>query len=119
AMDEAISELSLKCDPTDASRALYLLSAPAREMNMDLIKDLGDYLADVASEALIRNGDYPREKSVLDVTVMLSELSDVVKVREYYEKSTSYIPEVKKKQKKLENKLDLIDEAGKDIPSLL
>ena len=28
AMDEAISELSLKCSLMDASRALYLLSAP-------------------------------------------------------------------------------------------
>ena len=35
AMDEAITELSIKCNPADASRALYLLSAPAKEMNMD------------------------------------------------------------------------------------
>ncbi|MCK5434060.1 MAG: cell division protein FtsZ, partial [Dehalococcoidales bacterium] len=65
AMDEAISELSLKCSPMDASRALYLLSAPANEMNMELVKDLGDYLRDIASEAIIRNGDYPREKGAL------------------------------------------------------
>jgi len=119
AMDEAVSELSLKCSPMDAGRALYLLSAPAREMNMDLIKDLGDYLRDIASEAIIRNGDYPRERSVLDVTVILSELSDVEKVRGYYTESASFIPEVKKRQRRMESKLSKIDEAAKDIPSLL
>jgi len=119
AMDEAVSELSLKCSPMDASRALYLLSAPAKEMNMELIKDLGDYLRDIASEAIIRNGDYPRARGMLDVTVILSELSDVEKVRNYYTQSTSFIPEVKKRQRRIESKLSKIDEAAKDIPSLL
>ena len=119
AMDEAVSELSLKCSPMDASRALYLLSAPANEMNMELIKDLGDYLRDIASEAIIRNGDYPRERGMLDVTVILSELSDVEKVRDYYSRSTNFIPEVQKRQQRIESKLSKIDEAAKDIPSLL
>jgi len=119
AMDEAISELSLKCSPKDASRALYLLSAPAKEMNIELIKDLGDYLVGMAPEAIIRNGDYPREKGILDVTVILSELSDVEKVRNYYAESTSLIPEVKKRQRRVEGKLSKIDEAAKDVPSLL
>jgi len=119
AMDEAVSELSLKCSPVDAGRALYLLSAPAKEMNMELIKDLGDYLRDIASEAIIRNGDYPRERSILDVTVILSELSDVEKVRNYYTESAGFIPEVKKRQRRMESKLSKIDEAAKDIPSLL
>jgi len=119
AMDEALSELSLNCNPMDASRALYLLSAPAKEMNMDLVKDLGDYLRDIAPEAIIRNGDYPRERGEIDITVILSELSDVEKVRDYYTNSSSFIPEVKKRQKRLESKLDRIEEASKDIPSLL
>jgi len=103
----------------DAGRALYLLSAPAREMNMELIKDLGDYLRDIASEAIIRNGDYPRERGVLDVTVMLSELSDVEKVRNYYTESASFVPEARKRQRRMEGKLSKIDEAARDIPSLL
>ena len=119
AMDEALTELSLKCNPADAGRALYLLAAPAREMNMDLVKELGDYLKDLASEAIIRNGDYPRERGVMDVTVILSELSDVVKVRDYYGESASFIHEVKRKQDEAESKLKVIDEAAKDIPSLL
>jgi cell division GTPase FtsZ len=118
-MDEAISELSLKCNPIDSKRALYLISAPSKEMNMDLVKALGDYMRDIAPEALIRNGDYPRERGVLDVTVILSELSDVEKVRYYYSKSTSLIPEFKRRQESTESKLRAIEEASKEIPSLL
>ncbi len=119
AMDEAISELSLTCKPIDASRALYLVSAPAKEMNMDLVKELGDYMKDLAPLALIRNGDYPRERGALSVTVVLSELADVEKIRDYYVKSTSLIPEFKKRQEDTETRLKGIEEAAKDIPSLL
>ncbi|MFH1647577.1 MAG: tubulin/FtsZ family protein, partial [Chloroflexota bacterium] len=75
AMDEAISELSLKCNPADSRRALYLVSGPAKEMNMDMVKEIGDYMRDIAPEAIIRNGDYPHERGLVDVTVLLSELS--------------------------------------------
>ena len=119
AMDEAISQLSLKCNPTDTGRALYLLSAPAKEMNMDLVKELGDYLRDITSGAIIRNGDYPRDSGMLNVTVILSELKDVVKIRDYYSKSGEFISEMKRRQEETESKLKVIDEAAKDIPSLL
>jgi len=43
----------------------------------------------------------------------------VEKVRNYYTESTNFIPEVKKRQRRIESKLNKIDEAAKDIPSLL
>jgi len=119
AMDEAISELSLKCNPADCRRALYLVSGPAKEMNMDMVKEIGDYMRDIAPEAIIRNGDYPRERGLVDVTVLLSELSDVEKVRDYYIRSTDLIPEFKKRQEETEDKLKALDDVSKDIPSLL
>ncbi len=119
AMDEAMSELSIDCKPIDASLALYLLSAPAKEMNMDLVKELGDYLRSVAPKATIRNGDYPTRKAIVEVTLILSGLSDVEKVREYYTKSTSFIPELKRRQEEIENRLRTMEEIGKDVPSLL
>ncbi len=119
AMDEAISELSLKCNPADSRRALYLVSGPAKEMNMDMVKEIGDYMRDIAPEAIIRNGDYPRERGVVDVTVVMSELSDVDKVRDYYIRSTDLIPEFKKRQEETEDKLKALDDVSKDIPSLL
>ncbi len=119
AMDKAISEMSVKCNPADADKAMYLPSAPPQEMNMDLVKELGDYLRSIAPQATIRNGDYPRDKGFLNVTVILSGLSDMEKVREYYERSTIFIPEYKQRQVDVASKLKEIDEAAKDIPSLL
>jgi len=119
AMDEAISELSLKCNTADTRRALYLVSGPAKEMNMDMIKEIGDYMRDIAPEAIIRNGDYPRERGLTDVTVIMSELSDVEKVRDYYLRSTDLIPEFKKRQEETEDKLKALTDMSKDIPSLL
>jgi len=119
AMDEAISELSLKCKPMDAGRALYLVSAPAKYMNMDLVKELGEYLKDLSQEAIIRNGDYPRERGSLDITVVLSELNKVEKIKNYYESAVGIIDEIKKKEKLARTKLQVIDDAGKNLPSLL
>lgn len=119
AMDEALSELSVKCNPAESGRALYLVSAPAREMNMDLVKDLGEYLRDMTPEAVIRNGDYPRGKSLIDVTLVLSELGAVEKIKAYYEIATQFIHAVKGREKQAESKLREIEEVAKDIPSLL
>jgi cell division GTPase FtsZ len=119
AMDEAISELSLTCNPRDANRALYLLGAPASEMNMELVKELGDYLRDICPKAIIRNGDYPRERGVLGVTVILSELDTVRKVTDLYSESTTVIGEIQQKQAEIACKVKAIEDAAKDIPSLL
>ncbi len=119
AMDEALSELSLKCNPASSGRALYLLSAPAKEMNMDLVKELGDYLRDIAPNAIIRNGDYPREKGSLEVTVILSELSEADKVKRYYSHSLEFMQDIKKRQAEVEDKLKELEELAKDVPTLL
>jgi cell division GTPase FtsZ len=119
ALDEAISGLSIKCNPLDSKRALYLVSAPAEEINVDLIKELGTYIKNIAPEAIIRSGDYPREKGNLDVTVILSEMSDVAKVRSYFTKAMNLIAELKKRQEGLVSTQRGIDITIKDIPSLL
>ena len=119
AMDEAISELSLKCNPADSRRAMCLVTGPANEMNMDMIKEIGDYMRVITPEAVIRNGDYPRERGLMEVSVLLSELSDVEKVREYYLRSTDLIPEFKSRREVTEDKLRALDDASKSIPSLL
>jgi cell division GTPase FtsZ len=119
ALDEAVSGLSVKCNPLDSKRALYLVSAPAKEINVDLIKELGTYIKNMAPEAIIRSGDYPREKGTLDVTVILSEMSDVEKVRNYFTKAINLMMELKKRQEGLVSTQRGIDITIKDIPSLL
>ena len=119
AMDEALSELSVRCNPADSGRALYLVSGPGREMNMDLIKELGEYLRDLAGEAVIRNGDYPRNKNILDVTLVLSELSIVEKIKNYYATAVNFIHSTKDREENVERKLQEVEEVSKDLPTLL
>jgi cell division GTPase FtsZ len=119
AMDEAVSSLSLKCNPVDSKRALYLVSAPASEINLDLMKELGTYLKKMAPEAVIRSGDYPRERGFLDVTVILSELVDAAKVRNYFAKAIDLMASLKKRQQGLLDTQHAIDLTIRDIPSLL
>jgi tubulin-like protein CetZ len=88
-------------------------------MNIDMIKEIGDYMRDIAPEAVIRNGDYPRDSGVVDVTILFSEFSDVEKVRNYYIRSSDLIPEFKRRQEVTEDKLRSLEDASKDIPSLL
>ncbi len=119
AMDSAISELSLKCNPQDANRALYLITAPAKETSMGLIKELADHLRELAPKAVIRSGDYPRKRGKLDVTVILSELDTVEKAKSYYDKSSTLIPATKERQGEIKDKLKEMEESSKDIPTLL
>ncbi len=119
AMDDAISRLSLKCNPSDAKRALYLLSAPPEEMSMNLINEIGNSLKRIATEAIIRSGDYPREKHSLEITLILSELVSVGKVMEYFTKAIHSISSYRKRWEGIEYGHGGIEEAFRDIPSLL
>jgi cell division GTPase FtsZ len=118
-MQKAISELSLKCNPADAKRGLYLLSAPPEEMSMDLIKELSTCLKSVASDAVIRSGDYPREKGLIDVTIILSELANVGKITDYFSKAIDYISSAKRRREGLDYEHRGIEDLFNDIPSLL
>ena len=118
AMDQALGELSLTCNPKDAGRALYLVTAPPKEMHMDVIKQLGDKLRAVAPDALIRSGDYPRQKGSLDVAIVLSELNAVKKITDYFTKAIDLISTMRAKQE-LGYKSKNLEETFADIPVLL
>ena len=119
AMDAAVSELSFKCDPADASRGLYLVSGPGKEINLSSVGEIGEYLKSLAPEAIIRNGDYPREKATLSVSVILSELRKVDKIRQYYGETAKIVSATKKRQTLIDSQLREIEEASKNVPSLI
>jgi len=119
AMNQAISNLSLRCNPDDSASALYLLSAPVEEMNMDMVKELGDYLNEVAPKAIIRYGDYPRGGGTLTVTVILSQLNYVEKVKEYYDETPNLIKKEERAQEEGGAKLKELADASMGVPSLL
>lgn len=117
-MDEALGELSLTCNPKNAGRALYLITAPPKEMKMEVIKQLGDNLKTVAPDALIRSGDYPRQKGSLNVTVILSEISSARKITSYFTKAIDLIS-VMKAKRGLEYSNRKLEDTFNDIPVLL
>jgi len=118
-INNAISELSLRCNPADAGRGLYLISAPAKEMDMSLVKDIGTHLKHVAPEAIIRTGDYPREKGSLNVTVILSEFGGMRKIIDYFTQTIDLITAIRRKREGIEVEHGDLADAFKDIPSLI
>jgi len=119
AMTQAISNLSLQCNPSDSTSALYLLSAPANEMNMDSVKELGDYLSELAPHAIIRYGDYPHGGRMLTVTVILSRLNYIEKVKEYYKRTPDLIQQGETAQKQSAVKIEELLNASTEVPSLM
>jgi cell division GTPase FtsZ len=119
AMNEALAELSFACKPSEAYKALYLVSGPAKEISLDLTEALGGYMRKTAPNAQIRGGDYPREKGLMDVTVILSNFGENERIRYFYEKSTSLMKKREARQQAKADQVMLTEEAGKDIPSLL
>ena len=55
----------------------------------------------------------------MDVTIILSELSSVEKVIDYFTETISFISNVKKRWEGIEYERKGIEDAFKDIPSLL
>jgi len=119
AMEQAMAELSIGCNPRDAGKALYLVSAPTKEMNVAMIREMGEIMKGIAEDAVLRNGDYPRSRSDLSVTVILSQLRDLERVRRVYSGVTESATLIKKKQKEAEDKLKEMNKAADGVPSLL
>jgi cell division GTPase FtsZ len=117
-MEIALSELSINCDTKSATKALYLVSAPAEEMNLDLVKFMGERLRGLAPDATIRYGDYPFNKGFVDVTLIFSGLKDIEKVTQYYTKSAKISENIKMKQNAASETPSPPQEASKDVPPL-
>ncbi len=83
-IDDAIAAISAYCQPGNAARAAYLVSGPSGQIDVALVKEIGNHLRDITGRAMIRDGDYPRERTKLEVVVVLSHLSDVAAVRDFY-----------------------------------
>lgn len=118
AMDAAVTNLSVLCNPADATRALALLSAPGKELNVDMTKEMGAYLRELAKNAVIRTGDFPGETNRVDVTVVLSGLGFVARVKEYYEQATAFAPLQKERAEVAASQIRSLEESGKCLPSL-
>ncbi len=119
AMDEAVSNLTLDCNLEDSAGALYLLSATTKEMTMGLVKELGDHMAELLPKAVIRYGDYPRGGNELKITLIVSQLNHVSKIKKYYEDVTEIIDVQKKREQENESRISEMVNASAAVPSLI
>ena len=118
ALDATIGNLSINCSPQDAARGMYIISGPAREVNMDMAKGVSDYIKEIAPTALIRGGDFPGEKHFIDITLILSQLSFVPRIKEFYEKATQYGQEHKGQLEETQRRIQTLADLGKELPNL-
>ncbi|MCX6009301.1 MAG: cell division protein FtsZ [Chloroflexi bacterium] len=99
AMNLALMRLSVDCKLEDAGRALYLLSAPAGKANVDMIKVLGNRLRDLAPNAEMRDGSFYGAKGFTKVTVIISELVYVDRIKNYYDRAAKLAQVVGREEK--------------------
>jgi len=118
ALDATVSDLSVGCNPQDAGKAVYIMAGPAREMNMDMVKSVSDYISEIAPGAVIRGGDFPGEKYFIDVTLILSQLSFVAKIKDFYEQATQYGQEHKDQIEETHRRINALAELGRELPTL-
>ncbi|MBM3118142.1 MAG: cell division protein FtsZ [Chloroflexi bacterium] len=87
AMNLALMRLSVDCKLEDAGRAMYLLSAPAKQANIDMVSVLGNRLRQLVPNAEIRDGSFYGAKGFTQVTVAVSELIYVDRIKSYYDRA--------------------------------
>jgi len=85
---------------------------------MDMVKSISDYIKELAANALIRGGDFPGERHYVDVTLILSQLSFVPRIRDFYEQATQYAKEHKGQLEETKKKIASLAELSKDLPTL-
>ena len=119
AVDQAISELSVSCNLQDAGKALSLLSAPPKEMNVALAREMAEIMRDMSPDAIIRSGDYPRERNDVSITLVLSALRDVPKVRSFFQRLKDSAATIKRRKEEAEEKLKEMETLIEDVPWLL
>ena len=97
---------------------MYIIAGPDREMNMDMVKSVSDYIKELAPTAIIRGGDFPGEKHFIDISLILSQLSFVPKIKEYYEQATVYAQEHQVQIVETKKRINALAELGKELPNL-
>jgi cell division GTPase FtsZ len=118
-LDEALSDLSCECQFQDVGRSFYLISGPSRELGTDLDFEVSEALRELMPQATIRNGDYPTERASLGVNIMLSDLANVEKVREYYSQSAALMSAFEQRASMNQVRLREMEEEAKSLPNLL
>ena len=84
-----------------------------------MVQELGEYVKKLAPNAIIRSGDYPTERGLMDVTIVLSQIKELEEVKDFYSQSIEVAQEIRRKTAVAEDSVSETEEASKDIPTLI
>lgn len=87
AMNLALGRLSIDFNLADAHKAIYLLSVPAEGANVDMVKAASNRLLELTNNAEIRGGDFYGVRDCAQITLVLSDLSYVDIIKNYYDRA--------------------------------
>ena len=83
-----------------------------------MVKSISDYIKQLAPNALIRGGDFPGERRFVDVALILSQLSFVPRIAEFYEQATQYAKQHEGQLEQTRKRIESLADLGKDLPTL-
>lgn len=123
AAEKAVNLISVQCSSsefTEAQLGLYLYTAPPKELNQDIIREVEGYLKEIMPEAVIRGGDYPRpEKGAIEATVILSKMSRLKRLEDIFIKGgDEYKEREEEKLRVHKEKIEKIKELTNRVPDL-
>lgn len=118
ALDLALNNLSLSVNVEDAGKILVIISGPRDASTLTVLGELSNLLQERSPKAIIRIGDYPRNSKDISVTVALSRLTAVPKLEEMFTRAESLLKKREEIEKEMQQKINMVYETGKNIPSL-
>jgi tubulin-like protein CetZ len=98
AMSAALAHFSIECKLEDARKALYLMCMPSRNANINMTRAVGNRLRELTNNGEVRGGDFYGVKDYASVTLIASRINYLEKVKDYYERASSAVAEIKKRE---------------------
>jgi len=98
ALSSALSHFSIQCRLEDARKALYLLCVPGKNANINMARSVGNRMRELTNNGEVRGGDFYGVKDHASVTLIASRITYLDKVKDYYERASAHVEELKKKE---------------------
>jgi cell division GTPase FtsZ len=98
ALGSALSHFSIQCRLEDARKALYLLCVPGKNANINMARSVGNRMRELTNNGEVRGGDFYGVKDHASVTLIASRITFLDKVKDYYERASIQVEDLKKKE---------------------
>jgi len=118
ALQQAENNLSLKAELEDARKILALITAPKDVITLSVVEEIYSALQDKSPKSVVRMGDYPRRSKEISITLIASKLTEIPRVERLYRHASDLVKKQEVIQREADDKIQTLQEVGKDLPSL-